>query len=118
MGEGEHPLGEEKVGEVEVDNSVNHCVVILVLARRKEEYWHQVGLFYDQIQGLYRGYKAAVAGTEADVVTFDDVMTMNIFGDLEDLEQVFDVSNQEPPKVRGIGHCSALIRLLPNNSDM
>ena len=25
MGEGEHPLGEEKVGEVEVDNSVNHC---------------------------------------------------------------------------------------------
>jgi len=43
---------------------------------------------------------------------------MNIFGDLEDLEQVFDVSNQEPPKVRGIGHCSALIRLLPNNSDI
>ena len=77
-----------------------------------------MGLFYDQIQGLYSGYKAAVAGTDADVVTFEDVMTMNIFGDLEDLEQVFDVSNQEPPKVRGIGHCSALIRLLPNNSDM
>ena len=86
--------------------------------RRKEEYWHQAGLFYDQMLGLYSGYKASLEKPEEDPVTMEDIFTMNIFGDLEDLEQVFDTGAKEPAKARGVGHCSALIRLLPGNGDM
>ena len=55
--------------------------------RRKEAYWHHVGLFYDQMLGLYQGYKASLEKQEEDPVTMEDIFTMNIFGDLEDLEQ-------------------------------
>ena len=70
--------------------------------------------------GLYEGYKESVSNTETDgaAVTLWDIITMNIFGDLEDLEQVFDTDSKVPAKVRGQGHCSALIKLLPNNEDM
>lgn len=86
--------------------------------RRKNAYWHQVGLFYDQMEGLYKGYKASAKGTDRDVITYEDIVTMNIAGDLEDLEPVFQPEYKEPAKVRGVGHCSALVRLLPNNTDL
>ena len=64
----------------------------IFIYRRKDEYWHQVGLFYDQMVGLYEGYKESVSNKETDgaAVTLWDIVTMNIFGDLEDLEQAFD----------------------------
>ena len=79
-----------------------------------------MGLFYDQMTSLYQGYKDSVANTAMDEVTLEDIVTMNIFGDLEDLEQVFQEDEApEPAKARGgDGHCSALIRLLPDNGDM
>lgn len=67
--------------------------------RRKEEYWHHVGLFYDQMLGLYQGYKASLEKPEEDPVNMEDIFTMNIFGDLEDLEQAFDTEIKEPAKV-------------------
>ena len=67
--------------------------------RRKEAYWHHVGLFYDQMLGLYQGYKASLEKQEEDPVTMEDIFTMNIFGDLEDLEQAFDTEAKEPAKV-------------------
>ena len=67
--------------------------------RRKEEYWHHVGLFYDQMLGLYQGYKASLERPDEDPVTMEDIFTMNIFGDLEDLEQAFDTEAKEPAKV-------------------
>ena len=38
--------------------------------------------------GLYQGFKASVKDTYMDLITLEDIVTMNIFGDLEDLEQV------------------------------
>ena len=61
--------------------------------------YSQVGLFYDQMLGLYQGYKASLEDAEKDPVTMEDIFTMNIFGDLEDLEQAFDTEDREPAKV-------------------
>ena len=58
-----------------------------------------MGLFYDQMLGLYQGYKASLEDAEKDPVTMEDIFTMNIFGDLEDLEQAFDTEDREPAKV-------------------
>ena len=41
---------------------------------------------------------------------------MQSFGDLEDLEQV--LGKKVLRKVRGSGHCSAFIKLLPKNADL
>ena len=41
---------------------------------------------------------------------------MNVFGDLEDLEQVFDINDEyNKTRILGSGSCSALIKILPNN---
>jgi len=88
-------------------------------AKHRSPYWHQVGLFYTQLHGLFAGFKASVKEGPGKEVTFTDLLTMNIFGDLEDLEGAFSSpSTWVPPKVRGLGRCSALLRLLPNNSDL
>ena len=58
-----------------------------------------MGLFYDQMLGLYKGYKASLEKPEEDPVTMEDIFTMNIFGDLEDLEQAFETEVKEPAKV-------------------
>lgn len=41
---------------------------------------------------------------------------MQSFGDLEDLEQV--LGKKVLRKVRGSGHCSAFIKVLPKNADL
>ena len=44
---------------------------------------------------------------------------MNVFGDLEDLEQALAVQLDLPNhKVTGSGSCSALVKLLPGNADL
>ena len=44
---------------------------------------------------------------------------MNVFGDLEDLEQAFDYDDKyNKTRILGSGSCSALIKILPNNEDL
>ena len=57
--------------------------------RGKSAYWHQVGLFYDQLAGLHQGFRAREEGGHRDIISYKDLLTMNIFGDLEDLEVNF-----------------------------
>jgi hypothetical protein len=83
---------------------------------RRSGYWHQVSLFYDQLAGMAEGY-AAAQKDDGVVITLADIFTMNAFGDMEDLEPA--VSGSKVPRVlNGVGHCSALIRLLPGNSEL
>ena len=48
-----------------------------------------------------------------------DLFWMNIFGDLEDLEPALDPNDEfNKTRILGSGSCSALIKILPNNSDL
>ncbi|XP_018021360.1 putative phospholipase B-like 2 [Hyalella azteca] len=76
--------------------------------------WYQAGLVLRQLQGLMDGY--AKHNTEGDIPS-EDILWMNMSGDLEDLESALKQDNSSRV-VRGDGHCSALVKLLPGNTDL
>jgi len=94
-------------------------------------YWHHVSLFIAQMTGIVEGYNVAMKDQEDKQISFNDVLVMNTFGDIEDLEAALSVIDKNllkgtavdaqeilPNKVLGLGRCSALLRLLPKNSDL
>jgi len=84
-------------------------------------YWHHVSLYYEQLEGLVGGYNAAAKGTNRTIPA-GDLYWMNVQGDIEDLEQALasqlNITDEQPSHVTGSGSCSALIKLLPGNSDL
>ena len=79
-----------------------------------------MALFYDQLDGLAQGYSAKTDGKPEMHIPSADFLWMNIFGDLEDLEQVFNLDGHydNVTRVLGSGSCSALIKLLPGHTDL
>ena len=77
-------------------------------------------MFYDQLDGLVQGYNAKVKDDPSLHIPPEDFLWMNIFGDLEDLEQVFNLDGKydNVTRVLGSGSCSAMIKLLPGYSDL
>jgi hypothetical protein len=59
---------------------------MVIKYRSVNAYWHHVGLFFDQYDGLITGYNEAAEETK-DTIPHGDIFWMNVFGDLEDLEQ-------------------------------
>ena len=49
-------------------------------------YWHHVGLYYEQLEGLIAGYDAAAENSNLTIPA-GDLFWMNVQGDI-DLEQV------------------------------
>lgn len=84
-------------------------------AAAERPYWHQVGLSYAQLEGLIAGY----AASSAPPLTRETLEALSLIGDSEDLCRLWDGACAKldgPP--RGNSHCSVLIRVLPNSSDI
>jgi hypothetical protein len=96
-------------------------------------YWHQVNLVNQQLAGLYQGYLAgrqamAGRGVTATPLTEQDMLLLNLGGDLEDLEGLngnCSVSSTGEPVTEPLsspvfdkGRCSALLRLTKDNGDV
>lgn len=92
--------------------SENNDFVTEQIAKEDSDYWYQVNLFNRQLAGLRDGY--ATLGLEK--IPDNGFLMMQISGDLEDLESA--LGGGAGSHVLGSGSCSALIKLLPGNSEL
>ncbi|XP_047119464.1 putative phospholipase B-like 2 [Schistocerca piceifrons] len=76
-----------------------------------DPYWHQVKLYYKQLEGLYAGYRSALKLPD---LTLNDFLWLNLQSDIDDLMQAVGGLNSS---LGGDG-CSGLVRLLPLNRDL
>lgn len=76
--------------------------------------WYQVKLFYRQAAGLGDGY-ASLGGKLLPDYAFS---FFQLYGELDDLAAVFGSNKSNSTRVKGSGSCSAIVKLLPDNSDL
>ena len=92
----------------------------------ESEFWQGVGLIYEQFQGLYEGYNLSpVKEQDEKNLTELDLWMMQSEGDLDDLLNIPELVATEisgptrmMQKVTPGEHCSGLVRLLPDFSDI
>ncbi|XP_067010780.2 putative phospholipase B-like lamina ancestor [Anabrus simplex] len=91
--------------------------------QQSDPFWHQVSLFYMQLEGLENGWRLGVERSlqELDIPSID-FLWLNVMSDLVDLEQKFGSSSERPNHVLELssarGLSSAFIKLLPEARQM
>ncbi|XP_078277859.1 putative phospholipase B-like 2 isoform X2 [Rhinoraja longicauda] len=82
-----------------------------------DPYWYQVRLALLQLKGIDDSYnKHILFPTGKFSIRSDGLILLQMTGDLEDLERVFNKSDMS--KMFGSGSCSALIKLMPGNKEL
>lgn len=89
--------------------------------------WYHETLLRTQLEGIYQGYLAGRGNLSKPVLptalTFDQLLLLNLGGDLEDLgnyesQTATRKGVEDVTPVLGGGRCSAVIRLTDDNSDI
>jgi len=111
--------GEEYCDRLRQYISINGVWMMEMIEKRPNcPIWHQIELLLLQQEGLIAGYGAS----DQPPIPAEELLWMNMAGDLEDLSQALKFQNGMemplPPQLRGNGHCSALIKLTPGNTDI
>ncbi len=87
-----------------------------VKANPNDPYFYQMGLILDQLSGLNDGYKKTPRKPSLDIDPFGFLL-FQVGADLDAIQSALNTksSKKRPP---GGAHCSALIKLLPDNKDL
>ncbi len=103
-----------------IETNINFTKSQVFKYRDFDPYWHQIGLSLEQLTGLEDGYKFATKriqplGPRIDIDP-KGLILLNLITEFGELEQV--LNRKKLTKLLNDGMCSAIIKVLPDGSDL